>query len=436
MDDAAWAEAGLMLRGVLGYGVFFGVAIACSVNRRAISRRVVLGGIGLQVLAAWLILRFPPVRAVVEAVGRGLVALMDFTREGTIFVFGWLAMEPKSPPAFALTLLPMICVLCALAAGLQYLRVLPWLVAQLAKVTTRVMGVSGAESLSAAANIFLGQTEAPLLIRPWLATLPISGLLAVMIGGMASIAAGVLVVYAVLLGGDDPSAQARFAMHLLAASVMSAPAGLMVAKILWPDEDAVDLRIRTIPPEGVNLIDALCAGTVAGLKLAVNVAAMLIVFTALVALVNHLLAAGPGEWFGLNAWMCAVTGGTSAGLSVQGVLGLVFAPVAWLMGIDSSQVLPAGALLGEKLVLNEFFAYVSLSQPPMTELLGDERAKVILAYALCGFANVASVGIQVGGFSALVPERRADFARLGSRALLGGSLVTCMNACVAGLLVG
>ncbi|MFN5560980.1 MAG: NupC/NupG family nucleoside CNT transporter, partial [Opitutaceae bacterium] len=336
---------------------------------------------------------------------------------------------------FIVSILPTIVFFSALTTLLYRLGLLQRIVYAFAWVMSRTLRLSGAETLSASANIFVGQTEAPLLIRPFLPTMTRSELLAIMVGGMATIAGGVMAVYVTLLGGNDPAEQVRWATHLLTASVLSAPAALIIAKILLPEEEKVDSSLHlSAERPGTNVLDAVCIGTTDGLKLAVNVGAMLLVFTALIALGNWVLSAGIGEWTGANRWIAEASGGRYAGLSLQFLFGMLGAPLAWLMGVDSEHVLVAGQLIGEKTVLNEFYAYFSMSRLQSEGVLTDDRTRIILTYALCGFSNIASIGIQIGGIGALAPERRGELARLGWRALLGGSLACFLTACIAAML--
>ncbi len=425
-----------LLRGLLGICAFVGIAYLFSANRRAIDWRLVLGGLALQLIVGVLVLKVAPVRAAVEFVSGFFVQALGFTREGVRLVFGWLALEDRSPPIFAITVLPSIIFFSALTSLLYYLGVLQRIVHVFAWAISKTMKLSGAESLSAAANIFVGQTEAPLVIKPYLPTMTRSELLAVMVGGMATIAGGVMVVYITLLGGDSVEQQRIFAGHLLTASVMSAPAALLCAKILLPQTETVDRELVVNRERlGANVLDSICLGTTDGLKLAVNVGAMLIVFTAFVAMCNWMLARGPGEWTGLNGWLAATTDGAYDGLSLQLIFGLLGAPLAWLMGIESGNLMVAGQLLGEKTVLNEFYAYFTMNRLQADGTLTDERTRVILTYALCGFSNLVAIGIQIGGIGAIAPDRRSDLARLGWRALLGGSLACFLTACVAGMLL-
>lgn len=441
-----------LLRGLLGIVSILGLAWFFSLNRRAIPWRVVGAGMGLQLVLALLILKVPLVKAGFDFVGSLFVRLLGFTSEGSALVFGWVFGVPfggqgmtlvaqdgrtftTHAPVFAITILPTIIFFSALTALLYRLGLLQLVVKGFAWIMSKTLRLSGPETLNASGNIFVGQTEAPLLIRPFLDKMTRSELLAVMIGGMATIAGGVMAIYITLLGGADPAEQVRWATHLLTASVLSAPAALLIAKMLLPETEPVDEKlVLSAQRPGANLIDAVCLGTTDGLKLAVNVGGMLIVFTALVAMGNALLSGGPGEWFGLNAVVQAKSGGQFAAFDLRFLFGMIGAPFAWLMGVDADHVLVGGRLLGEKVVLNEFIAYFSMSQMQADGTLVDERTRIILTYALCGFSNIVSIGIQVGGLGAMAPARRSELAKLGWRALLGGNLACGLTACVAGML--
>lgn len=423
-------------RGLFGILVFIGIAVAFSSNRRAIDWRLVGAALLLQLVFATLVIHVGPVRAVIEAVGGFFVKLLDFSNQGSAFLFGSLADQNKNGFVIAFVILPSVIFFSALTSLLYYLGALQKIVLVFAWVMSKTMKLSGAESLSTAANIFVGQTEAPLLIKPYLAKLTRSELLAVMVGGMATIAGGVMIAYISFLGGNDPQEQIRFATHLITASVISAPAALMVSKILIPQTEPADPDLH-VPRErlGANVIDAICIGTTDGLKLALNIAGMLIVFTALVALVNYMLSDWIGAPLGINAWIADTTGGVYRSFSLEFILGILCAPLAWLMGIDAGHLMVSGQLLGTRTVLNEFISYLQLGQMKSSGTFTDERSIIILTYALCGFANLVSIGIQVGGIGALAPEKRGELARLGGRALLGGSLSCFLTACIAGMLV-
>jgi CNT family concentrative nucleoside transporter len=401
-------------RGLLGLTAFLAIAALFSTNRRKIDWKLVGVGMSLQLIFGLLVLHVAPVRKLFEAVGWGFNQIIGFTNEGTRLLFGWFneisgGNIPDLPftaggPVFVVSVLPTIIFFSALTSLLYRLGVLQLVVMGFAWVMSRTMKLSGAETLNASGNIFVGQTEAPLLIKPYLKTM-------------------------------TRSERVRWATHLLTASVLSAPAALVVAKILMPQEEVVDRELRmSAERPGENILDAICLGTTDGLKLAVNVGGMLIVFTALIAMVNWMLGGLLGEWTGLNAYIASASGGRYDSLSLQLLFGLLGAPLAWLMGIDSGNLMTAGQLLGEKTVLNEFIAYFSMNKLQASGALTDDRTRIILTYALCGFSNIVSIGIQIGGIGAIAPEKRPELARLGWRALLGGSLACFLTACVAGML--
>lgn len=426
-----------ILRALLGMAVLLGVAVLFSSNRKRIPWRLVGIGMALQFIIAVLVLKVDIVRVGVDGVSNFFVKILDFNRAGTEFLFGSLITNTESFGfLFAFHVLPTIIFFSALTSMLFYLGILQKIVYYFALVMTKTMRLSGAESLSASANIFLGQTEAPLLVRYYLPTMTRSELLAVMVCGMASIAGAVLVAYIGILGGQDPAMQLTFAKHLITASVMSAPAGLLVAKIMEPQEGEVSSEM-TISKDtiGGNVLEAISNGTTDGVKLAVNVGAMLLVFTAMVALVNWVLTTGIGGWTGLNEWMAGVTGGRYTQFSLQAIMGIVFAPLAWLMGIDYGQLMVSGQVIGEKTILNEFYAYATLGKMKEAGTITDPRTLVILTYALCGFSNIASIGIQIGGIGALAPNQRTTLAQLGVKSLVGGSIATFLMACVASMLI-
>lgn len=425
-----------IVRGVIGYAAFIGIAVAFSSNRRAIPWRLVAAGSFLQVIIGVLVLQVDLVRAAVDSVGNFFVKILDFNTAGAEFLFGSLITNKQTfGYLFAFNVLPTIIFFSALTSLLFYLGILQRLVFVFAWVMSKTMKLSGAESLSASSNIFLGQTEAPLLIKPYLATMTRSELMAVMVGGFATIAGAVMVAYIGMLGGDSEAGRLLFAKHLLTASVMSAPAALLTAKILLPQTEEVNRDI-TIPREriGANALEAVANGTTDGLKLAVNVGAMLLVFTALIAFANWILSAGLGGWTGLNAWIASSTGGRYDQFTLQYVMGLICAPLAWLMGVDYGNLMAAGQVIGEKTILNEFYAYGTLAKMKETGVITDERAQIILTYALCGFSNIASIGIQIGGIGALAPNQRATLAQIGVKALLGGCIACFLTACVAAML--
>jgi len=426
--------ASSLLQPAAGIAIFVGIAVLFSSDRKNIPWRVVVVGLLLQFVLAGLVMHVPPVRTVVELVGMFFVKLLGFTADGTRFLFGSLLDEQTHGVVFALSVLPSIVFFSAFSAALYYLGILQKIVHGMAWVFSKTMGLSGPETLSASANVFLGQTEAPLLIRPWLAGMTKSEILCVMIGGMATVAGAVMIAYISLLGGGNEEQQLVFATHLLTKSVITVPAALMIAKILLPQTEPVDTSLHLAQESnGVNLLDAVCRGTTDGVKLAVNVGAMLLVFTALVALVNFILEGGIGGPTGLNAWVSAWSGGVFDGFSLDFLLGMLFAPVAWLMGISGDAVMVSGALLGERTVLNEFVSFVRLGELKATGAFADPRNLMILTYALAGFANIVSIGVQIGGIGGLAPTQRETLARFGWRALLGASLACFMTGAVAGI---
>ena len=422
------------LRGMAGIVVFIGIAVLFSSDRKNIPWRVVVVGLLLQFVLAGVVMHVPIVRSAVELVGMFFVQLLGFTGEGTRFLFGSLLDEQSHGMIFALSVLPSIVFFSAFSAALYYLGILQMIVHGMAWIFSKTMRLSGPETLSASANVFLGQTEAPLLIRPWLAGMTKSEILCVMIGGMATVAGAVMIAYISLLGGADPQQQLVFATHLLTKSVITVPAALLIAKILLPQTEPVDQSLHLAQEgNGVNLLDAICRGTTDGVKLAVNVGAMLLVFTALVALVNFVLEGWIGEVTGLNGLVAEWSGGVFDGISLDFLLGMIFAPVAWLMGISGDAVLVSGALLGERTVLNEFVSFVKLGELKATGAFADPRNLTILTYALAGFANIVSIGVQIGGIGGLAPSQRETLARFGWRALLGASLACFMTGAVAGI---
>ena len=376
---------------------------------------MVAAALALQLGIGLLLLRTTPGRAFFSALNGAVVRFLSFSDEGARFVFGALLDGGFS---FALHVLPILLFVGALFSVLYHLGLAQWFVRGFAFVLARLLGTSGAESLAAAANVFVGMTEAPLLVRPYLERMTRSELFTLMVTGMATIAGAVLVAYAKLLG------ETRFAGHLLAASLMSAPAAIAVAKTMLPETGTPETargQSAVAPRETVNVVDAACTGALEAMRLAANIAALLIAFIALVALLNAVLA-----WFG------ALVG--VPGLSFERILGWLFAPFAFLMGVPWADAPTVGALLGVKTVLNEFIAYEGLGRAIAEGRIG-ERASIIASYALCGFANFSSLAILLGGLGGLVPSRRAELATLGLRAVLAGTLATMLTGCVAGLLI-
>lgn len=424
------------LRGMVGIGVLLGVAWALSRDRSRIDWKLVGGGVALQVVIAVVTLHVRWVRAAVDAVSGFFVGVLDFTREGSEFLFGSLITNTETfGYIFAFQVLPTIVFFAALTSVLYYLNILQFIVYGCAWVMNRTMRLSGAESLAAAANIFVGQTEAPIMVKPYIDRMSRSEIMALMTGGMATIAGAVLAAYVGLLGGDDPAQQQYFATHLLVASLISAPAGIVAAKMMIPETDRIEQELL-FPRHrmGSNLLDALTQGTTEGVKLAVNVGAMLLVFTAMIAMLNYVLVHWVGGWTGLNAAILEAGGGRYEGFTLQFLLGVLFAPIAWIIGVPTGDLMTVGQLLGEKTTLNEFYAYITLSDMKNSDLFQHPKSVIIATYALCGFANFASVGIQIGGISVLAPKRRILLCELGIRALIAGTIACLMTACIAGVL--
>jgi CNT family concentrative nucleoside transporter len=407
---------------VVGLFVMMGIAWLMSSNRKKVSLRVVGGGLFLQFVFALLIFYTPPGRIFFEFLGDTFNSLLACVNEGTEFLFKGHVQDQElnahtkeghENGLLALKILPTIIFFSAFMSILYHIGVVQFVIRGMAWAMQRTLRTSGAESLSAAANIFVGQTEAPLVIKPYVATMTNSELMAIMVGGFATVAGGVLALY-VSIGID--------AGHLLVASVISAPAALLIAKLLRPETEEPqtlgDVRVE-VPKQSVNIIDAVAQGTITGVKLAINVGAMLIVFLALIAVVN-----------GILGWV-------NEGWSLQVIFGYLFWPFAWLMGVETADCSRVGELLGIKMAANEAVAYFKMYEWEGTEGLTQlsERSKVIATYALCGFANFASIGIQIGGIGPLAPKRQGDLARLGLKAMLGGTLAAFMTACIAGILL-
>lgn len=421
-------------RGAIGMMFLILVCYILSNNRRAIDWKLVIVGVVVQICFALGVLRVNFIKIIFGWLSDKFVELINIGHKGIEFIFGNLADASQSwAYVFAIQVLPNIIFFAALSAMLYYLGVLQKIVYVFAWMLKK-LGISGPESVSTAANIFLGQTEAPLMIRPFLDKMTRSEMLCIMVGGMANTAGSVLAAYVGFLGGNDPVQQKYFALHMLSQSIMSAPAAIVVSKILFPQSENV-MRELKVPKEklGDNFLDAISLGTTDGLKLAVNVGAMLIVFTALMYLGNWVLGS-IGYWFGFNDHIAAVTGGRYTSLSLQMILGYIFSPVAWLIGVNSGEMVAVGQLLGEKTILNEFVAYVSFGDMKNKGVISNPKSILIATYALCGFANFASIGIQIGGISQLAPSQRRNLTELGVKALIGGTIACLMCGCIAGAL--
>mgnify|MGYP005844696733 CR=1 FL=1 len=415
----------------VGFGLFGLLSLLALVwlisgRQRVVPVRMIGLGVLLQISFALIVLRTGWGRALFDGLGNVFVVLISFTQAGTSFIFGEMVDVEKYGYIVAIQVLPTIIFFASLMAVLYHLGLMQRIVQGMAWVMTRTMKVSGAESLAVAANVFVGQTEAPLVVRPYISRMTESELFTMMVGGMATIAGGVLAAYVGLLGGSDPAQQVYYAKHLLSASIMAAPATIVVAKMMIPEfEESLTKGVVKIKVEHEthNVIEAAANGAAEGVKLAINVGAMLLAFLALIAMVNY-----PLEWLGANTGINDMLGQP---LSLALVVGYIFAPLAWIIGVPSSDIITVGGLIGQKIVANEFVAYAQLNQ--VKDTLSDHGV-LISTYALCGFANFSSIAIQIGGIGGLAPSRRSDIARLGIKAVIGGTVVTMMTATIAGVI--
>ena len=426
-----------ILRGLLGLFVLLTIAVVCSANRKNIAWKTVGIGLLIQLMLAIGILRIGWIQSIFEALGKLFVSILDFTNAGSVFLFGDLMNADSYGFIFVFQILPTIVFFASLTSLLFYMGVIQVVVKFLALVLTKILKISGAESLSVIGNIFLGQTEAPLMIKAYLERMNKSEILLVMIGGMATVAGGVLAAYIGFLGGDDPVMRLEFAKHLLAASVMAAPGAIVIAKILYPQTELINNEVSvSIENIGSNALDAISNGTVEGIKLATTIGGMLLVFVALIAMCNGILG-WVGDWTTLNDWFAANT--IYDGFSLEAILGLIFAPLMWIMGVPTPDIMPMGQLLGIKLAASEFVGYIQLAElkDPVNMIHLQYQKSIIMAtYMLCGFANFASIGIQIGGIGSLAPGQRKVLSQFGIRALIGGTLASLISAVIAGAIIG
>lgn len=428
-----------ILRGIIGVLLVIAIAYVFSEKRSKISWKVVGYGLIFQISLAFLILNpfgisfLEYFRLGFEILGKVFVAILDFSSAGASFLFDSFLDTEKHGFLFAFQVLPTIIFFSALTSLLFYLGIIQKVVYLLALLMTKLLKLSGAESLSVAGNIFLGQTESPLMIKAYLSKMSRSELLLVMTGGMATLAGGVLAAYIAFLGGDDPSERLIFAKHLLAASFMAAPGAVIISKILIPQTEKIDSNIE-VPKEkiGSNILDAISNGTVEGLKLAVNVASMLLVFIAFLAMANFILLK-IGSLTGLNSFISEFSNGQFNEFSLQVILGYFFAPLMWLLGVCSEDITLVGRLIGEKLIMTEFIGYISLGDLKSAGAFTEEKSITMATYMLCGFANFASIGIQIGGIGSLAPTKRKLLSELGLKALLAGTLASLLSATIVGM---
>jgi len=424
-----------LARGLLGIVVLLGLAWLLSSDRRRFPWKLVVGGLILQWVLAWIVLRTETGQAIFDGIGRVVTTILYGADEGAKFVFGPLAGDHPDVAWVAIAgikIMTTIIVVATLSAIGYHYGILQRVVTGMAWVMKRTMGVSGAESLAGAANVFFGQTEAPLLVRPYISRMTRSELMALMTGGFATVAAGVMAVYVSILSGGDAELALRTARHLLTACLMSAPAAFVMAKIMIPERETPETTGTakvTLERETKSLVDAVTHGASQGMKLAINVLAMLIAFIALIAIVDALLIA-VGNW---SVIAPVVKRLGLEQLDLNGILGLVFSPIAWLIGADWSDCRTFGGLLGKAMATNELIAYGSLGELVKAGAL-SERSILLATYSLCGFANFSSIGIQIGGIGGLAPDRRHDLVQLGPRAMLGGAMACWTTGCIAGVL--
>ena len=425
-------------RGVLGMVTLIFVAFLFSSNRKAIDWKIVLIGLTFQLLIAIGVLKVEFIKTIFEFIGGLFVSVLDFTRAGSKFLFEGLVVDMDTFGfIFAFQVLPTIIFFSALTSVLFYLGIIQKVVKGMAWLLSKALKISGAESLSVAGNIFLGQTEAPLLIKAYLEKMNKSEMLLVMIGGMATVAGAVLAAYIGFLGGDDPELRLFYAKHLLAASVMAAPGAIVISKILYPQTENVNTDVSVSQEKiGSNFLDAIANGTTEGLKLAVNVGAMLLVFVAFIAMFNGILG-WIGDITSINGWINSNT--TYQSLSLELILGYIFAPLMWLIGVAKEDMALMGQLLGIKLAASEFIGYIQLRD--MKDIsnaihLNYEKSIIMATYMLCGFANFASIGIQIGGIGSLAPGQRKTLSKFGMKALIGGTIASLISATIAGMIIG
>ena len=416
-----------IIRGLIGITALLSVCYIFSGNRKNINWKIVTKGLLIQIIFAILILKVPFVESLFQGISNIFLAILEFTKSGAIFLFGETLVNNTSFGAiFAFQILPTIVFFSALTSVLFYLGILQKIVYFFAIIMKKTMNLSGAESLAASGNIFLGQTESPLLIKPYIEKMTQSELLCLMGGGMATIAGGVFIAFTAMLGEE-------YAPHLLAASVMSAPAAIVACKILIPETEKINEKMTMSKQNlGSNIFDSISLGTIQGVKLAVNVGAMILVFVAFIALMNEVLNL-IGNYSGINE-LIANNNNIYTSLSLEMIFGYIFAPIAWLIGIPFQDILLAGQLLGEKTVANEFIAYESLGKMINNEEI-TQKTIIMATYFLCGFANFLSIGIQIGGIGAIAPERRTDLSKLGIKALIAGTVASLLTAVIVGILI-
>ena len=426
-----------LIRGLIGVLALILISFLFSKNRKKINWKTVLVGLGFQIVLAVLVLKIPFVKSIFETAGKAFVKILDFTMQGTSFLFGDLVSDENFGNVFIFSILPTVIFFAALTSILFYFGIIQKIVKLFAFLLTKLLGVSGPESLSVAGNIFLGQTESPLMIKAYLEKMSKSEILLVMVGGMATVAGGVLAAYIGFLGGDDPEMRVFYAKHLLTASVMAAPGAIVISKILIPETETISDNFEVSKNKiGSNFLEAISNGTIEGLKLAANIGAMLLVFLAFIAMINYFLG-GIGDVFQFNQFISNNT--VYQKLSLELILGFLFSPLMWLIGVAKEDITLMGQLLGIKLAASEFIGYIQLSTLKDSSSLvhfSYEKSIIMATYMLCGFANFASIGIQIGGIGALEPKQKKNLSKFGFLAVLGGTLASLLSATIAGTIIG
>ena len=425
-----------LVRGIMGIIFLLLISYVFSTNRKAINWKTIGLSLLIQTVIAVGVLKVNWIADLFEYLGSFFLKILDFTNAGTYMILGEFVDVEKTGYVFAFQALPVIIFFSALTSIAYYFGIIQKIVKFLAWVLTKLFGISGPESLSLSGNIFLGQTEAPLMIKAYLEKMNRSELFLVMVGGMATVAGSVLGAYIGFLGGDDPVARLSFAKSLLAASVMAAPGAIVISKIIYPQTEKVNLNINLTNSEiGGNFLSAISKGTNEGVRMAVNVGAMLLVFIALIALLNGMLSYIGN--LGINLWISENT--SYSNLSVEFILGIIFSPIMWLIGVANTDILLMGQLLGVKLASSEFVAYAQLAELKNVEniiSLNYEKSVIMATYMLCGFANFASIGIQIGGIGVIAPKIKPILIELGFKAMLAGTIVSLLSATIAGAIIG
>ena len=437
IDQQSGISLESLLRGILGIVTVLAVAYALSYDRKRIDWKLIGGGLIMQVIFALAVLYIPFVGTALEWMGKAFIKLMDFTQAGVGFLLGPYATKSNGF-IFLIHSLPVVIFFSALVSLFYYWGIIQRVVGAFSWLLRKFMNISGAEGLVTSGNIFMGMTESPVLIKNYLPAMNKSEIFLVMVSGMGTIAGTVMATYIGMLSGGDPVARVLFAKHLISASLMAAPGSIVLAKMLCPQTEVAVDQAATLEKGSSHptALDALAAGTSTGIRLMVNIAAMLLVFIALVALANYLLEGLLGRYTGLNEWIVSVTDGKAQGLTFQFILGVILAPFMWLIGVPYQDVMLVGSLLGQKTILNEFVAYFQLQEWKDAGLFLYQKSILMSTYILCGFANISSIGILLGGMGVLAPEKKEMITRFGFPAMIAGALVSVLSATIIGMILG